>query len=645
MSNRALGSIGILIGLVLSSACSSDDSTGDAQDGRDAPIDARDGADGDADARDDARTDGDVTEVCNPGEVICSGAGAETCNATGTGWEPAVACADPTPACTEGIGCTVCAGGEGTCDAGTARLCMPDGSGWYADDPCDAGAGEVCAGGFCTDMSGSCEEARLNNSYEGCDYFVTVSVNSTLQNPDVFQFAIVVGNRSAVEANVQVFDSGGEIANAVVPSNDALSINLPWKPALRQPIGSRIVNGGAFRVRSDVPVTVYQFNPLKYWTEDTAPPMYYHGSYSADASLVLPRNVLSGRYIGVSRETFAKVSVSSEGVESPSKAPAFLAIVGTRDNTTVTVTFSANTQGLGIPAHAPGDTADYTLNRFDVLQILTELPTDCAGSNWGPDPGDISSQVHYCEVPSEYDLTGTTVHADKPVAVFGGNDCSFVPYDRWACDHLEEQLFPVEAWGKRYIAARAQPIADEGNLWRVISAVDGNALTFTPPAAHPPATLDRNEWLEFETGADFLVSGSGPLLLVQFLPGQGSDLDSIGDPSMGLAVPVEQYRSEYNFLAPEDYQDVAGTDQQGHSYVNLIAPTGTSTWLDGTEITDFSAIGDTGYGVARVEIFGGSHSVTGTEKVGIMCYGYGNYASYLYPGGMNVDPINTEIIF
>jgi hypothetical protein len=34
------------------------------------------------------------------------------------------------------------------------------------------------------------------------------------------------------------------------------------------------------------------------------------------------------------------------------------------------------------------------------------------------------------------DLTGSTIEADHPVAVYVGHDCTNVPFDRVACDHL-----------------------------------------------------------------------------------------------------------------------------------------------------------------------------------------------------------------
>ena len=35
-----------------------------------------------------------------------------------------------------------------------------------------------------------------------------------------------------------------------------------------------------------------------------------------------------------------------------------------------------------------------------------------------------------------------------------------------------------------------------------------------------------------------------------------------------------------------------------------------------------------------------AHEIASTDELGITCYGYGNYTSYMYPGGLDVDQIN-----
>ena len=155
-------------------------------------------------------------------------------------------------------------------------------------------------------------------------------------------------------------------------------------------------------------------------------------------------------------------------------------------------------------------------------------------------------------------------------------------------------------------------------------------------AVHANLTLDKGKWVEFVTSKDFVAQGSGRFVLVQYMVGQNySNLQpgkgAPGDPAMALAVPVEQYRSSYQFLAPTTYQQ---------NYVNILSRS-TAIRMDGKPLAAslFVAIGTTGFYVARVKINGGSHQVDAKEPFGILVYGVGAYTSYMYPGGLNLSPL------
>ena len=51
----------------------------------------------------------------------------------------------------------------------------------------------------------------------------------------------------------------------------------------------------------------------------------------------------------------------------------------------------------------------------------------------------------------------------------------------------------------------------------------------------------------------------------------------------------------------------------------------------------FTAIGNTGYAVARVPVAGGTHHIVGPEPFGVVVYGYAAYTSYMYPGGLDLN--------
>ena len=103
---------------------------------------------------------------------------------------------------------------------------------------------------------------------------------------------------------------------------------------------------------------------------------------------------------------------------------------------------------------------------------------------------------------------------------------------------------------------------------------------------------------------------------------------------MSLAVATPQFRSSYQFSAPQSYYQ---------NWVNVIAPTGATVTVDGATVTGYSAIGASGYQVAHVNLCGITsatcnpvHLASGTANFGIEVYGYGAYTSYMYPGGLNL---------
>lgn len=106
---------------------------------------------------------------------------------------------------------------------------------------------------------------------------------------------------------------------------------------------------------------------------------------------------------------------------------------------------------------------------------------------------------------------------------------------------------------------------------------------------------------------------------------------------MALAVPVAQYRRDYQFTAPLSYES---------NYVNFTALTGTTITLDGAPVaaTAFQAIGNSGYSVARVQLSttSATHRAMSAGPFGISVYGYGSATSYWYPGGLDLDDNPVE---
>jgi hypothetical protein len=452
-----------------------------------------------------------------------------------------------------------------------------------------------------------------------------------------FFYAIAVANDSGADAALNVTDGPeGTVNNDyIIPDGEMMVIeDLPWKLPLKEPLNSlgtfatRKVAGGGYHITSDRPVTVYQFNPLHYQSGSNF-------SYTNDASLLLPAHVYRDEYLVISRAT-TKIDA---GLNGSLVRPGYFAIVGPKDGpTTVEITFAAHTlasdmgSNQGYPAMSPGTTATAEIGPYEVLQVLSGEEPGCSN-------GVACSSYTCCDTPREYDLTGTQIRviAGPAPAVFSGTVMSFIPFNTWAADHLEQQLFPLETWGQRYLCAHNITQANgEPTFWRVISGSNDNEITFEPASVHNAVTLNKGEFIEFESLGDFEVEGSGRVSVTQFMCGQNYTTPNPpnGDPAMALGVPVEQYRTDYTFLAPGSYVS---------NYLTVIHKIGAYPTLDGTTVVgDTVEITDV-WARTNLAIGAGIHYIESDLPFAITVYGVGNYTSYMYPGGLDLKTVDVEI--
>jgi hypothetical protein len=599
--NRMVASV--LLGLLFLGAASCGDSGGssgigdsDADGDTDADTDADSDSDSDADSDADSDSDGDTDsesgteDECTPGDISCEGNSVSVCEGDGT-WSAPTDCGELV--CSEALGCVPCIAGTGTCiDATTAQVCMDDSSG-YETVYCDPELGLVCD----TDLGncgGDCSEDSLSRSYIGCEYYATVTANSALGNADA-HFAVAISNTTASDATITIYQGATLFATTTVTASSVQVINLAWND-LKTTTSTALFADLAFHIKSTQPVTAYQFNPLEYYAGSAY-------TYTNDASLLLPVNVWGTSYVVASRNTWL---FDSGGFYYYG----FLAVVAREDSTTVTLTPSATATAISantaIGVNADG-TGTVVLGEGDVLQVMS---------------GGAESS----------DLTGVIVGADKPIEVLGGHDCTFIPPDLGYCDHIEEVMFPTETLSNVYVvAAPSVPGSTPGVfLTRVIATEAGTTLSYDPAdAAWPASIAAAGDYVELSSSGAFQITASAPVLVSQYMEGNG-DSAVPGDPAMALAVTTDQFRKDYLFHAPTNYDN---------NYVNVIASASAAVTLDGAAITTWEAIGSTGLSVSRTELVDdtdGNHNLTSDSPVGITVYGYGYDTSYWYPGGLDL---------
>jgi hypothetical protein len=194
-------------------------------------------------------------------------------------------------------------------------------------------------------------------------------------------------------------------------------------------------------------------------------------------------------------------------------------------------------------------------------------------------------------------------------------------------------MLPIEALSNDYFvtAPLINSSTTKVRMVRIVATAANTSLTYDPPQAGAPGMLaNAGDQAEIAlTQADFRISASAKIMVAQYMAGQSAG-GGTGDPAMAIAVPVKQYRKNYLFHAPTNYEI---------NYVNVVAPLNATVTLDGNPVTTFTAIGASTYGIARVALTNGNagnHVITGNLGFGISVYGYGQYTSYWYPGGLDL---------
>jgi hypothetical protein len=499
----------------------------------------------------------------------------------------------------------ICPPGEPGCQSSEeTKSCNATGTAWVMDacDPtqmCDSGSGT------CKD---ACTVVAQLDSSLGCEFYAVDMPN--LPPRDDFVFAVALSNPSSkAEAHVEIFDHNGAAVQMVAsgtidpravqifPISGASNGDEGFYPGDAGFLGTGIARGRAFRVVSDVPIVATQFNPLGG-----------ANAFTTDASLLLPTHTLSDSYYHLAWDR-------------GSGAGSTMIVVATADDTIITITPSVSTAaGMnGMPALTAGVAkALPPLDQYDYVQLSA--------------PGG--------------DLSATKITANADVAVFGGHSCGRVPdVGTDGCDHLEEQIFPINTWGEHYVAARAPQRADEPMIWRVLAAVDGTIVDFAPDVELGDSyELDAGELVEFVADGDFeLDTNAGhPVLVAGFLYGCEAAQEGVncpGDPSMVLLVPVEQWLSDYVFLVDFDYSvDSVKLVRHNNATVELDcldAPV--SGWTAITPDYDAAVVGFNA-GACKP----GTNVATGSAPFGIMVVGESESTSYAYPGGLQLKPINPQ---
>ncbi len=318
----------------------------------------------------------------------------------------------------------------------------------------------------------------------------------------------------------------------------------------------------AVHITSTQPITVYGLN---------------RRSQTTDTFLGYPVEVLGTEYMVMSYLSF------------DSKLLSIFSIVATEDNTEVeiipTVRTSNNKQA--------GEPFIVTMNKGDVYQ--------CAG-------------MYRPRDPNYSDLTGTTIKSNKKIAVFSGHQCANVPTIQvMACNHLVEQMPPVQTWGKHFYLGKLKMRSKY--TYRVLASNDSTRV-FCDTALI--AVLMKGQYVQRDATEHIQITADKPVLVAQYSPGLAIG-DGLGDPMMILVSPTQQFLNKYRFATP--------VNGNWYHLINVMVPTkAISTFrVNGLPIEKklFEKLGVSRFSTASIKLSYGSHTVECSQPFGLYSYGFG----------------------
>jgi len=372
----------------------------------------------------------------------------------------------------------------------------------------------------------------------------------------------------------------------------------------------------AFSIKTNVPVSAYSIFP--YGGANT---------YFPTATLLLPSTSWSTNYLAVNGWPR-----SYDAYQNPIGTPT-LQIVAASDDTEIRMRPKVDVyDGIGVTGGAAGRTLTWKLDRGQVLQITQ------------PD-----------------ELTGSPIESSKPIGVFGGARCTFIPKNVQACDMIQQQVPPLGQWGSEYalVPYRDRLGADSERReivpYRLVGAVDGTVLSYDPvKPREAPTTLRAGELVSFMSDELVVVKSQDaehPFYASVMMTGarfnSGASGLTDGDPDFVNLVPTDQFLDRYVFFADHTFPETSLTLVRRKTAKGFMP-----VEIDCIgEVQSFRPLGATGdYEYAWVDLTKGFHPTSGTCGAGrreaksdgpfsVTVWGVGYCASYGYAGGAGSRPL------
>lgn len=228
-----------------------------------------------------------------------------------------------------------------------------------------------------------------------------------------------------------------------------------------------------------------------------------------------------------------------------------------------------------------------------------------------------------------YDLTGSRICSDKPVAVYIGAPGGFIPGNYCCSDVIVDQAPPLADLGTDYLAV-PYINRDYGDFVRIVAAYDGTEVKIDGATA---AVIGQGEFHDLSIFIPVHITANLPVLVTQFMKAETMDY-MFGDPELMVVTPTA------NFLT--GYLTMTDDSSTWFNYSNIVVPTEAAgdLYVDGVALDPgvFSPVGSSGFSFVQLPITTGTHAFSCSTPFGAYIYGKRWFSSYAFSAGMALRP-------
>ncbi|GGH65258.1 gliding motility-associated-like protein [Filimonas zeae] len=315
----------------------------------------------------------------------------------------------------------------------------------------------------------------------------------------------------------------------------------------------------------------------------------------------------------------------------------FMYVIAQHDNTVIEIIPSVDTRN----GHLKGVPYRATLQKGHIYQVIgAPLNSKLPVNSWGEE------------------LTGTTVRSIAndaggcyPIAVFSGssrteNPCGGLEGLRvYGGDNDMQQVFPRQAWGKRYLTAPTSEGASSNlfmnNIYK-IQVQDVNTVVKKNGVVLPVSSMiTPGNFYYYESSTADYIEADKPVMVAQYMSG-GCVLDQMGDPEMFYISPMEQGIKHVGFFRNNLFLIK-------YNYLTLIIPDkGVSSLKIDGKVDDYNYKyahpNKPGYSVVVKRWVGGQAQCIAESDSAFtaITYGLGGAESYGYNAGTYINNLNAS---